>query len=83
MAKTSIGVRFSEAQLAGLKQIADTADVDVSDLIRWAVGALIEHAKRNGGRIMLPLDFSESYESRPMLRAAEEPEKYKGKRRTA
>ena len=56
------GVRLTDEQRDALAKIAAKNKCDVSDLIRWAVDALIEHVERNGGRLMLPIDFSETYE---------------------
>jgi len=89
MAKSNIGVRFNAEQLADLKQIADANGVEVAQLIRWAVDALIRHVDRNHGRLILPLDFSETYEiirrEHPdqQLRAAEPKDEYKVKRKSA
>ncbi len=83
VSKTNFNVRLSDTQLASLKRIAEANAVEVSQLIRWAIDALIRHVGRNGGRIVLPVDFAESYiiEIRephsqapsPSLRVAEEP----------
>ena len=88
MAKAHHNVRFSEEQLVELKNLAATNGVEVSQLIRWAVEALIRHAERNGGRLLLPLNFGETYElvqneHPPALRAAEKSGDYKGKRASA
>lgn len=54
--------RFKEGQRKSLEKISrDNGDVDVSQLVRWAIDALIEHVERNGGRLLLPVDFSETY----------------------
>ena len=56
------GVRLSDEQRAALAKIAERNGCDMSDLIRWAVDALIAHVERNGGRLLLPVDFSETFE---------------------
>lgn len=57
------GVRLEEEQRIKLEKIAaENGKLDVSVLIRWAVDALIAHAEKNGGRLLLPVDFSETFE---------------------
>ena len=54
--------RFKEGQRQALEKIGkDNGDVDVSQLVRWAIEALIKHVERNGGRLLLPVDFSETF----------------------
>lgn len=84
MSKPNFNVRLSTEQLEALKRVADQNSVEVSQLIRWAVDALIRHAERHGGRLLLPIDFSETWEvfrrdqeRGESLRVAEEPPKYK------
>ena len=58
------GVRLESWQKDELEKLAKrNGDLDVSDVIRWAVVALINHAKRFQGRLLLPLDFHETPES--------------------
>ena len=55
--------RFKEGQRQALEKIGkENGDVDVSQLVRWAIDALIAHVERNGGRLLLPVDFSETFE---------------------
>ena len=57
------GVRLEDHQRRALEKIAkENGNIDVSVLIRWAVDALIAHVERNGGRLLLPVDFSETFE---------------------
>ncbi len=79
-----MGVRLTESQRAALQRIAASNDCDASDLIRWAVKAFIAHVERHGGRILLPVDFSETFqvvqggqEDHSTLRVAEGSEAYK------
>lgn len=76
-ANPNFNVRLSDQQLADLRRIADYNGVEVSQLIRWAIDALIKEAAQNGGRILLPFTFGENYEAyrrvSDQLRAAEEP----------
>ncbi len=54
------GVRLEAWQREELEKIGkQNGDIEVSDLLRWAVVALIKHAKRFHGRLLLPLDFDE------------------------
>ncbi len=55
--------RFKEGQRDKLEKIAAAnGEVEVSQLIRWAIDALINHVERHGGRLHLPVDFSETVE---------------------
>lgn len=59
--RPTTGVRLEGWQRQELEKIArGNGDLDVSDLIRWAVVALINHAKRFNGRLLLPLNFHET-----------------------
>ena len=60
--------RFKEGQREKLEKIAADNGVEVSQLIRWAVDALIAHVERNGGRLLLPVDFSETFEVKTVQR---------------
>jgi Ribbon-helix-helix domain len=90
MAKNTFCVRLTDSQMAALKAIAERNGVEVSQLIRWGIDALIAHVERNGGRLLLPMEFGETFTSHQpqaqpenLLRAAEETQKYPAKRRTA
>lgn len=55
----TLNVRFTEAQLAALREIAQKNSVNVAHLVRWAVDGLIRHVERNEGRLVLPIEYSE------------------------
>lgn len=52
-------VRLEPGQKEKLEEIARATGVDPSQLIRWAVQAIIKYAEKNEGRLLLPLDFGE------------------------
>lgn len=54
-----MGIRLTLEQRAALERMAQKTGVEVSQLIRFAIDALIAHYEANGGRLLLPLDFSE------------------------
>jgi SOS-response transcriptional repressor LexA len=59
--RPTTGVRLESWQREELEKLAkQNGDLEVSDMIRWAVVALIKHAKRFDGRLLLPLDFDET-----------------------
>jgi predicted site-specific integrase-resolvase len=53
----TLNVRLTDAQLAALREIAKKNGVNVSQLVRWAVEALIRQVEQNKGRLTLPIDF--------------------------
>ena len=62
--RPTTGVRLEAWQREELGKIAKrNGNLDVSDLIRWAVVALINHAERFHGRLLLPLNFHETPEA--------------------
>lgn len=61
MKKThSAMVRLTEEQYQDLERIAKKTSQDPAKLIRLAIEALFQHYERNGNRLLLPLDFSET-----------------------
>lgn len=62
--RPTTGVRLEVWQREELEKIAKhNGNLEVSDLIRWAVVALINHAKRFQGRLLLPVNFDETPET--------------------
>ena len=61
VAKPNFNVRISEEQRAELQELADQNGVEISQLIRWALDALLRHAKAHDGRLLLPLNFEETW----------------------
>jgi len=55
----TMGIRVTKEQRSALEKIAQANGVEVSQLIRWSVDALIEHVERCGGRLVLPIRFGE------------------------
>ena len=56
------GVRLTDEQRDALERMKADTKLDVADLIRHAVDALIQHYERCGRRLVLPVDFSEVVE---------------------
>jgi len=54
----TLNVRFSEAQLSALREIAAKNGVNVAQLVRWSVDALIRQVEQNNGRLTLPIEFA-------------------------
>ncbi|HEV7401481.1 MAG TPA: CopG family transcriptional regulator [Chthoniobacteraceae bacterium] len=52
-------VRLDPGQKEQLEAIAKKNGVDPAQLIRWAIDELVKYAEKNGGRILLPIDFGE------------------------
>ena len=49
--------RFDEEEGKILEEIARCCGIKRSEVVRWAIQALGEHFRRNGGRLTLPIDF--------------------------
>ncbi len=58
MISPTLTIRVSDEQIAELRDIAKKNGVNVSQLVRWSVEALIRQVDRNKGRLVLPVDFS-------------------------
>lgn len=69
---TTMGIRLTLEQRNALERIAKQTGVEVSQLIRFAIDALIAHYKATGDRLVLPIDFSEVVR---VERARQEPRK--------
>lgn len=54
----SLSFRLTEEQLTALREIAKKNGVSASQLVRWAVEALLRQVERNEGHLTLPIDFS-------------------------
>lgn len=55
---STVGIRFTEEQTTGLRELTTTTGVELPTLVRIAVEGLLEYARHHKGRIMLPLDFT-------------------------
>jgi hypothetical protein len=71
--KGATSVRFSEKQHAILKRIAEACDVKDVDVARWAVEALGAYWSAHGGRLLLPLDFTQRFSVHSERMILEEP----------
>lgn len=58
MVNPTLNVRFSETQLSALREIAAKNGVNVAQLVRWSVDALIRQVEQNNGRLTLPIEFA-------------------------
>ncbi len=54
----AVTVRFSDVEMRQLEDLAERYHVSAATVLRWALQALADHVKGNGGKITLPLDFS-------------------------
>lgn len=59
--KVNFSIRLSPDQKARLQALARRLDLDPADLIRFAIRALLVHAAAHEGRILLPIDFDETF----------------------
>lgn len=60
--RKGITVRFEDDEMAKLDELAARYHVSSATIIRWALKALADYVEVNGGRIVLPLDFSSFYQ---------------------
>lgn len=61
--KNSISLRLSESQGNQLGCLAEKYQVSETKIIEWALKALHDYAEAHGGRVMLPINFDELWES--------------------
>lgn len=61
--RKGITVRFEDHEMAKLEELAERYHVTSATIIRWALKALADYVEVNGGRIVLPLDFTKFYET--------------------
>ena len=57
--KKGITVRFEDDEMEALDALAKKYKVTSATIIRWALAALDDYVKANGGRVILPLDFND------------------------
>jgi len=57
--KRGITVRFEDHEMAKLEQLAARYHVSSATILRWALQALAEYVEINGGKIILPVDFTD------------------------
>lgn len=75
----TMGVRLDPGQREALEKLASSTGIDASQLVRFAIKAILDYADANNGRILLPLNFSETF----MVKAKEEPAALKPRRESA
>jgi hypothetical protein len=56
--KKGITVRFEDHEMAKLEELAARFHVSSATILRWALQALAEYVELNGGKIILPVDFT-------------------------
>lgn len=66
MINPPLNFRVTKEQHEALREIAKKNGVNVSQLVRWAVEALIRQVEQNEGRLTLPIDFA-SERTKPKL----------------
>lgn len=57
--KKGITVCFEDEEMARLEELARCYQVSSATILRWALRALAEYVRHKGGKLVLPLDFSE------------------------
>lgn len=57
--KKGISIRFTEDEMSMLEALAERYDVPMTQILRWSVKALDDYVETRGGKLTLPLDFSE------------------------
>ena len=62
-----MGIRLTKDQRDKLDAMAKRIGLDVADLIRIGLDAMIAHYKANGERLLLPLDYSEVFVTRKLI----------------
>lgn len=55
-------MRFEDDEMQMLEDLAARYHVSSATIIRWSLKALADYVEINGGRIILPLDFSAFYQ---------------------
>jgi len=58
---TRITTRFTEQEFASIKAALDAVGLPAADFVRKASVAAALMVKKNRGRILLPLDFEETF----------------------
>lgn len=61
--KSSLSLRLSEGQGNQLEALAKKYQVSETKIVEWALQALHDYAEAHGGRVMLPINFDEMWES--------------------
>lgn len=56
-----MGIRITESQREELEKLAATHGVEVSQLIRWGIDAMLDHVKKQGNRLHLPIRLDEEW----------------------
>lgn len=64
--KKGITVRFEDHEMDQLDRLAARYRVSSATVLRWSLQALSEYVDVQGGRITLPLDFSNVSEAGPV-----------------
>lgn len=58
----SLSLRFSDEQEAQLREMAKRYRVSKTVIIEWALQALHDYAEAHGGKVALPIDFTEYWQ---------------------
>lgn len=73
-------LRLTESDKRWLDTTAQTHQVDVPTILRWAIEALKQYADAHGGRLITPINvrelwaIAEQTKPAPLLRVADEPD---------
>ena len=63
----TFSVRITNAQRGKLEKIAKENGLEISQLIRFAVDAMIRYVDVHEGVVHLPIDFTKHWESTPFI----------------
>lgn len=58
---TRLGLRLTDDERASVEAFSEASGFTMSELARLGLLALIVHAKRHGGRILIPLNYEETF----------------------
>ncbi len=68
MTKKNLTVRLSDNQRKNLEKLSRETKLEVSQLVRLGVDAILEYADRNGGKLVLPLNIEDTLEIKTIKR---------------
>lgn len=66
MKGTSNSVRWRPGQKENLERIAKATGLEVIDLVRASVDALVSYVDAHGGKLLLPLNFQTGFKTYPI-----------------
>lgn len=67
----NLTIRMKPEEYQELQHMTERYKVSQATVIRWAIDALHGYIEHNGGRVTLPVDFTETLNARPHSVVAE------------